>query len=127
MNFLRGRIGTLLQASVRKTIHHNVIVGADHAEVIVCTLPNSILKGTSNLQLVKQLREINPKAKVIVTSESFTDVAELYLAGADYVSVPRVTEAGELCAALAGALDGTLPAQRAQLDMRLKGRNEVVP
>lgn len=110
--------------SKRDTLAH---AGADHAEVIVCTLPNSILKGTSNLQLVKQLREINPKAKLIVTSESFAEVAELYSAGADYVSVPRVTEAGELCTALAGALNGTLSAQRAHLDMRLKGRSEVVP
>jgi len=109
--------------SKRDTLQH---VGASQADVLVCTLPDSILKGSSNLHLVKQLRKINATARIIVTSESFAEVTELYAAGADYVSVPRVTEAGELCTVLASALDGSLEGRRAELESRRQGRDEVV-
>ena len=57
---------------------------------------------------VRQLREINPTARIIVTSESFAEIEQLYKAGADYVGAPRVTEATELCSVLAGALTDEL-------------------
>lgn len=110
--------------SKRETLLH---AGVGRAEVLVCTLPNWILKGTSNLIHVKQLRELNPTAQIIVTSESFAEIEELYKAGANYVGAPRVTEATELCAVLAGALGGGLPAKRAEMEARLSGRNEVLP
>ena len=110
--------------SERGTLDH---AGAGRAEVIVCTLPNSFLKGTSNLTLVKQLREINPTAQIITTCETFADIADLYAAGASYVSVPRVTEAGELCSVVTSALDGDLATRRAELAARLHERHELVP
>lgn len=109
--------------SNRETLLH---AGVAQAEVLLCTLPNTILKGTSNQIHVRQLREINPKARIIATAESFMDVEQLYKAGADYVSVPRVTEAGELCGVLISALNDSLPAKRAEMEARLAGRNEVL-
>ena len=109
--------------SKRETLLH---AGVGHAEVLVCTLPNWILKGTTNLVHVRQLREINPTARIIVTSESFAEIEQLYKAGADYVGAPRVTEATELCSVLSGALNNGLPAKRAEMEARLAGRNEVL-
>lgn len=110
--------------SKRETLLH---AGVAQAEVLICTLPNSILKGTTNLTHVRQLREINPTARILVTSESFADIEALYRAGADYVSAPRITEASELATALASALDQTLSARREEQEARLAGRNEVLP
>lgn len=110
--------------SKRDTLIH---AGAGKAEVLLCTLPNWILKGTNNLVHVRQLREINPTARIVVTSESFAEIDQLYRAGADYVGVPRVTEAGELCAVLASALNNTLSDKRTEMEARLTGRNEVLP
>ncbi|HYV61390.1 MAG TPA: cation:proton antiporter [Bryobacteraceae bacterium] len=110
--------------SKRETLLH---AGVGRAEVLVCTLPDSILKGTTNVVHVRQLREINPAARIIVTSDSFAQIDELYRAGADYVRVPRITEATELCTVLAQAMDNGLQPRREEMDARLADRNEVLP
>jgi voltage-gated potassium channel Kch len=110
--------------SQRETLVH---AGADRAEVIVCSLPDSVLKGTNNLRLVRQLRELNRDAQIIATAESFPDVPALRAAGADYVSVPRLTESTELNDVLSAALNGTLSNLSDSRDPRLIERNEVLP
>ena len=109
--------------SQRDTLHH---AGVSRAEILICTLPDTILRGTNNLTLVRQLRELNPSAKIIATAESLAAVSALYAAGADYVNVPRVNDAAQLCAVLGGALDNTLPSLRAEQEQRLAGRNEIL-
>ena len=81
----------------------------------------------SNAKMVRQLRELNPGAKIIVTADVLTDVPSLYSAGADYLSVGRLDEAANLYAALEAADAGLLGKKRAQLDARLANRDEVVP
>ena len=110
--------------SQRETLMH---VGVGSAEILVCTIPDSLLKGTTNVKLVRQLRDMNPKAKIITTADILQDVQELYAAGADYVNVARLEEATRLCEALEAAEDGLLDETRAQLDARLAGRLEVMP
>ena len=46
--------------SQRETLLH---AGVEHAEVFICTVPDSILKGTTNERLVRMLRSLNPKAR----------------------------------------------------------------
>ena len=77
--------------------------------------------------MVRQLRELNPGAKIIVTADVLTDVPSLYSAGADYVSVGRLDEAANLYAALEAADAGLLEKKRAQVDARHANRDEVVP
>jgi voltage-gated potassium channel Kch len=105
--------------SQRDTLIHP---GVQSAQILVCTLPDALLKGMSSAKMVRQLRELNPGAKIIVT-----DVPSLYSAGADYVSVGRLDEAANLYAALEAADAGLLEKKRAQLDARLANRDEVVP
>lgn len=101
--------------------------GAGNAEVLICTIPDALLKGTTNAKLVKHLRDLNPKAKIISVAEILEDVQHLYAAGADYVSVARLDEATDLCDVLKAAEDDLLDEKRAQLDARLKDRVEVLP
>jgi Kef-type K+ transport system membrane component KefB len=108
----------------RETLAH---AGVGEAEMIVCTLSNTVLKGATNLRLLQQLREINPHAKILMHAELFEDVSRLYAAGADYVSVPRLIEAATLCQAMQAANQNLLEEKRAELDRALQERYEVIP
>ena len=94
---------------------------------MVCTIPDSLLKGTTNLRLVRTLRELNPQARIIAVSETLAEVGALRAAGADYVSVPRLAEAAELWSVVREAERGSLAALRATAEQRLQGRTEVLP
>ncbi len=101
--------------------------GVGKAEVLVCTIPDSLLKGTTNAKLVRHLRELNPTAKIIAVADILGDVAELYAAGADYVSVARLDEARDLSEVLEAAESRLLGEKRAHLDSLLNNRQEVLP
>ena len=109
--------------SQRETLLH---AGVAEAELLVCTIPNSLLKGTTNLRLVRQLREINPKAQIIALADVLSDVPKLYSAGASFVSVPRVTEAKVLCEAIRAAREEGLEHHRARSMGDLNEREEVI-
>ncbi len=109
--------------SQRDTLAH---AGVGSAEVLICTIPDSLLKGSSNERLVRQLRELNPSARIIAPAENLADVARLRAAGADYVSLPRLSEAGDLCEAVRAAREGLLEQKQAALDVLLAERREVL-
>jgi Kef-type K+ transport system membrane component KefB len=105
-------------------------LGVDQAKVIVCTIPDDVLKGTTNLELTQVLRQLNPKAKLIVNAVSFTDVDEMYAAGADYVFLARAETARNVMPAVAAALAGTLGEHRKREEAALgtpATRAEVLP
>jgi len=108
----------------RDVLHH---AGVTHAEIIVCSLPNIILKGSNNLRLLRQLRELNPKAQIIVHAEQLRDVPTLYAAGANYVSAPRLLEAADLLGAIDAAEKNLLGDKRTEQTEQLEERNEVIP
>ncbi|MCK5480905.1 MAG: cation:proton antiporter, partial [Gammaproteobacteria bacterium] len=67
--------------------------GVDKAKVIACTIPDDVLKGTTNLRIVKAARRINPDAVIIANAIKLEDSRKLYEAGADYVFLQRVETA----------------------------------
>ena len=101
--------------------------GVPAAELLVCTLPDSLLKGTNNVRLVRRLREMNPRARIIAVSESLSGVAALRAAGADFVSVPRLSEAESLWRIVREAERGSLETARGAAEQRLQGRSEIIP
>src|SRR5690606_29922401 len=86
------------------------------AHVIVCTIPDDILKGINNLELTRQLRKIAPNAKIIANAVQLRDIPKIYAVGADYVFSWRTeTSLGvvpALCAALNGNIEGFVGARR---------------
>jgi Kef-type K+ transport system membrane component KefB/voltage-gated potassium channel Kch len=110
--------------SQRDTLVH---AGAEKAEVLVCTIPDSLLKGTTNEKLVRTLRSLNAKARIIATADSIEQVDQLLEAGADYVSLPRLREAEDLLEAVRAAKKGLIGAKRAALRKALAARREVLP
>lgn len=107
----------------RETLEH---AGVPGAKMIICTLPNSILKGATNLKLLRQLRELNPEARILMHAESAEEARELYAAGASYVCLARLLEAAEISAALEAAGDNLLDEKRAAMIEKLDERSEVV-
>lgn len=109
--------------SQRDTLLH---AGVEHAEVLICTVPDAVLKGTTNERLVRLLRGLNPTAKIISTAEVLAQAKVLLEAGADYVSVARLQEAGDLLEAVRAATEGLLGEKKRTLRKVLAGREEVL-
>ncbi len=97
------------------------------AEIVISSVPDSLLKGTTNEKLVRYVRSVNAGAKIVATADVFTQVDALYAAGADYVTVARLAEANELIEVVASAEDGLLADLRDKLEPRLRDRREVLP
>ena len=110
--------------TARDVLHH---AGAAHAEIIICSLPNMVLKGADNLKILRQLRELNPEAKIIVHAELLSDIPALYAAGATFVTAPRLLEAADLLHVLESAEKNLLGDKRKEQDRLLEGRSEVIP
>jgi voltage-gated potassium channel Kch len=101
--------------------------GAGKAQIILLSVPDALLKGASNAKLVRHVRTLNPVATVVATADALADVAELYDAGASYVTVPRLTDADELFNVIEATDNSLLADKRAELDARLAERREVLP
>ncbi|MBN8992027.1 MAG: cation:proton antiporter [Rhizobiales bacterium] len=110
-----SNVDTLLHAGIGK------------AEIIILSVPDSLLKGADNEKLVRHVRTLNPTAKIIGNADMLSSVNDLYAAGADYVMVTRITDARELYAVIEAADASLLDEKRAELDALLAERKEVLP
>ncbi|MFH1344758.1 MAG: cation:proton antiporter [Pseudomonadota bacterium] len=104
-----------------------VHAGVGKAELIILSVPDSLLKGADNEKLVRHVRTLNPTAKIVATADLLADVADLYAAGADYVTVTRISDAQELYTVIEAAAAGLLDDKRAEMDAQLAERKEVLP
>ncbi|HLQ62905.1 MAG TPA: cation:proton antiporter [Candidatus Acidoferrales bacterium] len=96
------------------------------AELVVSTITDDILRGTSNLRLMRNVRRLCPGAAVILTSEHIKQALEFYAAGAEYVYIPRLHSAHEMAHVIeVGLRRGFEQLRREELD-RLRTRNEVL-
>ncbi|WP_426610641.1 cation:proton antiporter [Bradyrhizobium sp. McL0616] len=110
-----SNVDTLLHAGIGKS------------EMIILSVPDALLKGASNEKLVRHVRNLNPNALIVATADLLSDVGELYEAGASYVTVTRLSDAHELFTVIEAAQAGLLEDKRAELDVRLSERREVLP
>jgi len=110
-----SNVDTLLHAGVGK------------AELIILSVPDSLLKGANNEKLVRHVRTLNPTAKIVATADMLSDVDDLYAAGADYVTVTRLSDAHELYTVIEAAQAGLLEDKRSEIDALLSERREVLP
>jgi Kef-type K+ transport system membrane component KefB len=104
-----------------------VHAGIGKAELIILSIPDSLLKGANNERLVRHVRSINATAKIVATADLLADVKDLYDAGADYVTVPRLSDATVLLDLIKAADAGLLSERRAEIDTMLVERREVLP
>ncbi|MBO4226292.1 cation:proton antiporter [Bradyrhizobium neotropicale] len=104
-----------------------VHAGIGKAEIIILSVPDSLLVGANNEKLVRHVRSLNPTAKIVATADFLADVNDLYAAGADYVTVTRISDASELFSVIEAADAGLLAEKRAEMDAQLAERREVLP
>jgi Kef-type K+ transport system membrane component KefB/Trk K+ transport system NAD-binding subunit len=76
-----------------ETLRH---AGLDRASVVVSSISDWMLKGTSNARVLREARLLAPSAKVIVAADTMAGAARLYAGGADYVLVSPVLAAEHL-------------------------------
>ncbi|HEX6588407.1 MAG TPA: cation:proton antiporter [Longimicrobiales bacterium] len=105
------------------TLHH---ADVHHAKVLVSTIPDAMLRGTSNARLLEELEHLAPNAVHVVTADDFTLARELYDAGATFVYVPRLMGAAELADVVMAALDGDVGPRRQAARAALEHRVEVL-
>jgi Kef-type K+ transport system membrane component KefB len=105
------------------TLHH---AGIEHARLIICSITDDILRGTTNLRMMRNVRRLNPEAKVILTSEHIKQATELYEAGADFVYVPRLHSAAEMAAIIKKSLRSGFPSNPMDAMALLRARHEVL-
>jgi Kef-type K+ transport system membrane component KefB len=105
------------------TLRH---IGIQDAELVVSSITDDILRGTSNLRLLRNIRATCPKAKVMLTSEHIPQALLFYEAGADFVYIPRLHSAPEIARILkVGLQEGFDKARSAEI-ARLSARREVL-
>lgn len=101
--------------------------GVADAEIVISSVPDSLLKGTTNEKLVRHIRMVNPTAKIVATADVLSETQSLYAAGADYVTIARLAEANELIEVVTAAEAGLLDDMKARLEAQLRDRQEILP
>jgi Kef-type K+ transport system membrane component KefB len=96
-----------------ETLRH---CGVDKARVVVCTIPDDVLKGTNNCNIVKAVRHISPDAIVVANAVELRDSQELYAAGADYVFMQHIEAARAAGEAIEKALSGEREGYRSTIE-----------
>lgn len=105
------------------TLSHARIEGA---KVIVSSITDSILRGTTNEKILRLSKRLCPRAKVIVTANTLRNACALYDYGADFVYVPRIHSSRYVAEVILKSMDGSIEDYRQSEMSKLSCRTEVL-
>jgi len=105
------------------TLRH---AGVEHAELVVSSITDDVLRGTSNLRLMKSVHNTAPNARVVLTTEHIPQALHFYEEGADFVFIPRLYSAAACARILRKGLAGGFAEIRSQAIEHLSQRQEVL-
>jgi hypothetical protein len=105
------------------TLRH---AGIENAELVVCSITDDILRGTSNLRLLRNIRAACPKARVMLTTDHIPQALHFYEAGADFVYIPRLHSALQIARILKQGLADGFESEREKEIEHLSHRREVL-
>ncbi len=100
--------------------------GIEGAELVVSSITDDVLRGTSNLRLMRSVRTHAPKARVVLTTEHIPQALKFYEAGADFVFIPRLYSAAAVARILRKGLKDGFVEVRQQAIGHLSHRQEVL-
>jgi len=106
------------------SLHHAQV---NQAEVVISTVPDAMLRGTDNHRILRTVRGLQPKARVIVTADTWALARRCDRDGAAFVFIPRLMGVEQLAEVVLAALDGDVVLQRRAVRARIAGRREVLP
>jgi Kef-type K+ transport system membrane component KefB len=98
-----------------ESLHH---MGLSSARVIVCTIPDDLLRGIDTKGLVRVVREMAPNAVIIANAIATDEIKHVYEAGADYVYLNRFEAAWTLQRAISAGLDQEIDTFRTKRQSR---------
>ena len=105
------------------TLRH---AGVEHAQLVVSSITDDVLRGTSNLRLMNSVHTHAPNARVVLTSDHIPQALRFYEEGADFVFVPRLYSAAACARILRKGLNGGFEEIRSQAIQHLSQRQEVL-
>ena len=105
------------------TLRH---AGVEHADLVVSSITDDVLRGTSNLRLMKSVHTHAPNARVVLTTEHIPQALHFYEQGADFVFIPRLYSAAACARILRKGLNGGFEEIRSQAIEHLSKRQEVL-
>ena len=105
------------------TLHH---AGIEEAELVVSSITDDVLRGTSNLRLLRSVRTHSPHVRVVLTTDHIPQALKFYDAGADFVFIPRLYSAAACARILRKGLKDGFVEVRTQAIGHLKQRQEVL-
>ncbi len=105
------------------TLSHAHIEGA---KVIVSSITDSILRGTTNEKILRLSKRLCPEAKVIVTANTLKNACALYDYGADFVYVPRIHSSRYVAEVILKSVEGSIEDYRQSEISKLSCRTEVL-
>jgi Kef-type K+ transport system membrane component KefB len=106
-----------------ETLHHANI---HHAELVISTIPDHILKGTNNERILRKIRQLSPHARAVVTADGPVRALELYERGADFVFIPRMHSSSQMAQIIELGMREGFDKIRKEEIAHLKMRNEVL-
>src|SRR3981081_1930067 len=105
------------------TLRH---AGIEEAKLVVSSITDDILRGTSTLRMLRNIRATCPNAKVMLTTEHIPQALHFYEAGADFVYIPRLHSAPQIATVLKVGLEVGFEGARAAEIARLSVRREIL-
>jgi voltage-gated potassium channel Kch len=107
-----------------QTLRH---AGVERATVVVSSISDWMLKGTSNARVLREARLLAPSAKVIVAADTMAGAEQLYAAGADYVLVTPVLAAEHLFTLLSPGTISAIDDARARQEIEMESTRKQPP
>ncbi|TMF71826.1 MAG: sodium:proton exchanger [Chloroflexi bacterium] len=105
------------------TLRH---AGVEHAQLVVSSITDDVLRGTSNLRLMNSVHTHAPNARVVLTTDHIPQALRFYEEGADFVFIPRLYSAAACARILRKGLAGGFEEVRSQAIEHLSKRQEVL-
>ena len=105
------------------TLRH---AGVEHAKLVVSSITDDVLRGTSNLRLMHIANMHAPNARVVLTTEHIPQALHFYEEGADFVFIPRLYSAAACARILRKGLAAGFEEIRSQAIDHMSQRQEVL-